>query len=218
MRAVMSVFSLIILSGVTATFISIYVESQYGIHNILAESGWWTDIVVPVLAIMITILIFIWQQENDKRIRAGEESKILVQSCNALLAELADHNTALNTEKHSQTIRQDKKIHFTNAFLNTEAYTSVSKAGTLTIFESHTQTQLSNLYIRIFYFNMESRYRFQLRDSYEFGLKTTASKEYYEKRLASIERYLTLLQENVKDSLPLVIELIMSERHKTRHY
>jgi hypothetical protein len=161
-----------------------YSDTQYGYHSIWADIGSWLEKIVPPLSIIVAVLVFIYEERNENFRRKEDSTQMIIRSCNSISKELDDVEDAFNTSKYKHVTRPnedpEEKIHYTQRFLITDAFMSISHSGLFTHFDSHTQNKLSNLYLRVTYFNSENKYMFELRDKYEFGTKTSDSKQYHD--------------------------------------
>jgi hypothetical protein len=45
-------------SGFSLAFIFDYADSQYGYHRVWDDAAWWLDKVIPPLAIIVAIIVF----------------------------------------------------------------------------------------------------------------------------------------------------------------
>jgi hypothetical protein len=173
---------------------------------------WWFDRVAASAAVIIVVIVFIIDQRNIDSRRRKDKINEKVRVCNSILKELYDHDRAFSGNIHTRTLNEEIGISYTNAYLNTDAFISISQSGLFTIFNSETQNQLSNLYTRIIAFNSESNYKYKFQDMYRFSFKTQDSHRIYEARLENIELYLTSLEIEIKDHLPVVRRMIEDEK------
>jgi len=204
--------SLTLLGVVFFIFIAIYAYEQYNYQNFGADIVWWFDRVAASAAVIIVVIVFIYNQRytNYRRREANVQEKVRV--CNSILRELDDHEKAFYGNIHTRTLNKDNGISYTNAYLNTDAFINISRSGLFTIFNSETQNQLSNLYTRIITFNSESKYKYKFQDMYRVSYKMQDSHRIYEARLENIELYLTSLEIEIKDHLPVVRRMIEDEK------
>jgi hypothetical protein len=208
--------SLTALSIYSFVFIAIYAYEQRGYESIGVDVVWWFEKVAASATVIIVVIVFIYEQKYTNYRRRGDSINEIGRACDSILGELDDHIRAYNGGIHTQTRNDEHRILYTNAFLITDAFTSISRSGMFTRLNSETQNQLSNLYSRIIRFNSQSEYKFKFQDMYIVSFKTQDSRRIYEDRLRNIELYLTSLEEEIKDFLPVVRRMIEDERTRPR--
>jgi hypothetical protein len=195
-------------------FITIYTNTQ-GINIEPEDIGWLLETIAWPIAIIIAVLIFIYEQgyENDRR-RKDENDKI-IRSCDSILRELQDIETALKDPKYPLIdYPQFGGAKFTDVYLGTNAFRSISQSGLFSYFDLETQNQLSKLYTRIDLFNKESDYLFKFID--QFQLSSGQNTEYYRLRLKILGEYIGLLENEIKELLPLIKTLIQEQKPMTQ--
>ena len=199
------------LAGFSLIFFMIYVDSQYEYHRVWNDGGWLLDKVIPSLAIVVAVIVFISEQRNINRRRKDDETKTICRSCDTILKEVEEIESALYSERFPRTTTDDG-IDYTNVHLNTVAFTSISRSALFTQFGSETQNQLSHLYLKISLYNDEYDNAFKLQDNYYLAPKIPGSLEYYKERTKDIEKHLTSLRIEIKDLLPVVKKLVENEK------
>lgn len=125
--------------------------------------------------------------------------------------ELQDIETALK-EYPQVNYPQLGDTQFTDVYLGSNAFRSISQSGLFSYFDLETQNQLSKLYTRVDLFNDESKYLFKFID--QFQLSSGVNTKYYKIRSKILGEYIASLEEQIKELLPLVKTLIQQQKSK----
>jgi hypothetical protein len=102
--------------------------------------------ILSVIAILVGIIIFFYQQHSDKKQKEKELHDMIRQFCQTILNDIKEIRKHITVAGHTKVNWEPKKIEYTQVFISTNVYQSVLHSGVFTHFETDTQLNLDMLY------------------------------------------------------------------------